>query len=84
MRLSSLVRLDARCHNIKWLYASTGHLEDRLGQPLDVARRDARHRYPAVLGSVDRMLLGQSLHLFGFQAGVGEHADLLDKAEAAS
>lgn len=49
---------------------------DRLGQSLDVAGGDAGDRDTAVLGGVDRVLLGQLVHLLSGQASVCEHTDL--------
>lgn len=54
----------------------TGDLEDGLGQTLDVAGRDTSNGDTTVLGGVDGVLLGQSIHLLGLQTGEGEHADL--------
>jgi len=54
----------------------TGDLEDGLGQALHVAGCDTSDGDTAVLGSVDGVLLGQSIHLLRLQTGEGEHADL--------
>jgi hypothetical protein len=54
----------------------TSHLIDRLSQPLDITRSDSGNRNAAILGSVDRVLLGQSIHLLWLEASVGEHTDL--------
>jgi hypothetical protein len=56
----------------------TGHLEDRLGQSLDVSSGDTSDRNTSVLGGVDRVFLGQNVHLLGLQASVGEHANLFE------
>lgn len=56
-----------------------GDLVDGLGQSLDVAGGDARHGDTAVLGGVDRMFLGQLVHLLGSQARVCEHTNLEQK-----
>lgn len=55
---------------------STGHLVDSLRKPLDISGRDTSDRDPSILGSVDTMLLGQSLHLLRLQSSVGKHANL--------
>jgi len=54
----------------------TGNLEDGLGKTLDVGRSDTSDRNSTILGSVDAVLLGQSIHLLRLETGVGEHADL--------
>jgi hypothetical protein len=54
----------------------TSHLVDGLSQPLDITRSDSGNRNAAVLGSVDRVLLGQSVHLLWLEASIGEHTDL--------
>jgi hypothetical protein len=54
----------------------TGDLVDGLGKTLDVGRSDTSDRNSAILGSVDTVLLGQGVHLFGLETSVGEHANL--------
>lgn len=53
-----------------------GDLVDGLSQSLDICSGDTRDGDTAVLGGVDRVLLGQFVHLLGCQAGVCEHTDL--------
>lgn len=49
---------------------------DSLSESLNIARRDTRHRDPAILRGIHRVLLRQHVHLLRVEAGVGEHADL--------
>ena len=54
----------------------TGNLENRLGKSLDISSGDASDRDTAVLGSVDGVLLGKDIHLFGRETSVCEHTNL--------
>jgi len=56
--------------------SSTRHIVNRLSQPLDIPRRDARHTDPAILGRIHAVLLGQRVHLLRLEPRVREHADL--------
>jgi hypothetical protein len=56
-----------------------GDLVDRLGETLDVGGGDTGNGDTAVLGGVDRVLLGQGIHLLRLQTSVGEHTDLSRK-----
>lgn len=51
-------------------------LEDGLSEVVNVAAGDARNRDTAVLGEVNRRVLGDLLNLLGLQASESEHADL--------
>ena len=48
----------------------------RLTGNLDISSGDASDRDTAVLGSVDGVLLGKDIHLFGRETSVCEHTDL--------
>lgn len=49
---------------------------DSLSESLDVVRCDTCNRDSAILGGVNRVLLGESGHLLWGQSGIGEHANL--------